>query len=265
MRSHLLLGGGRALYVGRFHVLPRHRFAANAVLVGLDDAFDVVDDEGRVEQHEAAFVRGWQWHSLDFHGGRAAVLFLEPGVGLRHRVDAGVVRGAIETALVARQPEPWTELFQNALNLGPCPLTVDTRIARVAAFLSTPDGEPADAVRVARRVGASTSLVEHRFRDQVGVPMGAFRAWHRMQAATALALGGRSLTEVAHTAGFYDSAHFSRLFRGMFGLPPSKVFTQGLMGTVLDARQGVAPSDSRSRAMSRDGGAPNILLYSRLN
>ncbi|WP_426749820.1 helix-turn-helix domain-containing protein [Myxococcus sp. Y35] len=235
MRSHLLLGGGRALYVGCFDALPRHRFAANAVLVGLDDAFDLVDEDGRREQHEAAFVRGWQWHALDFHGGRAAVLFLEPGVRLSRQVDAGVLREAVETALAARKPEPWTELFQNALNLGPCALTFDARIARVAALLSTLDDEPADAVTLAQRVGASTSLVEHRFSEQVGVPMGAFRAWHRMLAATTLALRGRSLTEVAHAAGFYDSAHFSRLFRGMFGLPPSKVFTHGLTGTVLES------------------------------
>lgn len=235
MQSHLLLGGGRSLYVGRFPALPRHRFAANAVLVGLDDAFELVDGDGRVEHHQAAFVRGWQWHALDFQGGRAAVLFLEPGARLSRRVDAGGLRAAVETALAARKPEPWTELFQNALNLGPCPLTVDARIARVASFLTTPDDEPSDAVMLAQRVGASTSLVEHRFKEQVGVPMGAFRAWHRMQAATALALSGRSLTEVAHATGFYDSAHFSRLFRGMFGLPPSKVFTQGLTGTVFDS------------------------------
>ncbi|MFY1828336.1 helix-turn-helix domain-containing protein [Myxococcus fulvus] len=243
MRSHLLLGGGRALYVGRFHELPRHRFAANAVLVGLDDAFELVDGDGRVEQHEAAFVRGWQWHALDFQGGRAAVLFLEPGVRLRHQVDAGAVRAAVETALGARHLEPWTELFQQALHLGPCPREVDARIARVAAWLAAPRREaaPADAERLARRVGASTSLVEHRFSEQVGVPMGAYRAWHRMQAAAALALRGRSLTEVAHAAGFYDSAHFSRLFRGMFGLPPSKVFTDGLTGTLFETRVSGAP------------------------
>ncbi|GHG71014.1 AraC family transcriptional regulator [Comamonas sp. KCTC 72670] len=236
MKSHLLLGGGRALYVGRFHELRRHRFAANAVLVGLDDAFALADSEGRVEHHEATFVRGWQWHSLDFHGGRVAMLFLEPGANLHHPVDAGPLRGAIEAALAARHPEPWTELFQHALHLGPSPLAVDARIARVAELLATPVDVPADAATLAQRVGASTSLVEHRFREQVGVPMGAFRAWHRMQVATTLALQGRSLTEVAHAAGFYDSAHFSRFFHGMFGLPPSKVFTQGLTGTVFDTR-----------------------------
>lgn len=233
VQSHLMLGGGRALYVGRLHALPRHRFAANAVIVGLDDAFDVVDENGRLEQHEAAFVRGWQWHALDFHGGRVAVLFLEPGATLSGRVEAGALRSAVEAALGSGRPEPWRELFHSALHLGPGALAVSARVARLAALLATPDEGPSDVVTLAHRLGASTSLLEHRFSEQVGVPIGAFRAWHRMLGATALALRGRSLTQVAHAAGFYDSAHFSRLFHRMFGLPPSKVFTQGLEGTIV--------------------------------
>ncbi|RIH93508.1 AraC family transcriptional regulator [Meiothermus granaticius] len=35
---------------------------------------------------------------------------------------------------------------------------------------------------------------------------------------------GVSLTEAAHTAGFADSAHLSRVYRATFGLKPSPVF-----------------------------------------
>lgn len=34
---------------------------------------------------------------------------------------------------------------------------------------------------------------------------------------------GRDLTSAAAASGFADSAHFSRVFRGMFGLTPSEV------------------------------------------
>ena len=233
MQSRLVLGKGRALYVGRFHQLPRHRFAANAVLVGLDDRFELTDADGHVVEHEAAFVRGWQWHALDFHGGRVAVLFLEPGARLSRSVDAHELRSAVGAALASTRPEPWTELFRDALYLGPSPLRLSPRIARVAGLITSGDEQPADAVTLARQVGASPSLVEHRFKEQVGVPIGAFRAWHRMLGATALALEGQSLTRAAHAAGFYDSAHFSRLFHGMFGLPPSKVFTNDLVGSLV--------------------------------
>ncbi len=231
VHSHLVMGGGRTLYIGPLPNLPRHRFAANVVLVGLDDAFDLVLDDG-AERHRAAFVRGWQWHALDFHGGRVAVLFLEPGARLERSVDAGSLRPMIESAL--REPMRLAELFRCALHLDVRRPQLESRIASAAKFLSTPEKHGLGAVALATRLAMSTSHIEHRFRDQVGVPMGAYRAWYRMQAATALAVLGRNLTELAHASGFYDSAHFSRMFHRMFGLPPSRVFTAGLTGTLVD-------------------------------
>lgn len=229
-----MTGAGRTLFVGALHQLPRHRFAANAVLVGLDDAFELAT-EGRRARHAAAFVRAWQWHALDFHGGRAAVLFLEPGAQVQGGVDARAVRRSIDGALAARDPGLWAERFRSALGLDVRPMQVEARLASAARFLSAPAESRASAVELARRLGMSTSHIEHRFRAQVGVPMGAYRAWYRMQAATSLALLGRNLTEVAHATGFCDSAHFSRLFHRMFGLPPSQVFTPGLTGSVIEA------------------------------
>jgi AraC-like DNA-binding protein len=234
VQSHLVMGGGRTLYIGPLHQLPRHRFAANAVLVGLDDTFDL-DCDGQRERHTAALVRGWQWHALDFHGGRAAVLFLEPGALPQRPADARSLRRAIEGALAARDPARWADLFQSALELDVRAPAIDARVASAARFLSASDEARASAAQLAKRLCVSTSHIEHRFRDQVGVPMGAYRAWYRMQAATSLALLGRNLTEIAHATGFYDSAHFSRLFHQMFGLPPSRVFTAALAGTVVEA------------------------------
>jgi AraC-like DNA-binding protein len=228
------MGGGRTLYIGPLHALPRHRFAANAVLVGLDDTFDLACD-GQTERHAAAFVRGWQWHALDFHGGRAAVLFLEPGAVPARRVDARSSRHSIEGALRAREPGAWAGLFQSALDLDVRRLKLESRVASAATFLSASTEARTSAVALAKRLAMSTSHIEHRFREQVGVPMGAYRAWYRMQAATALALVGRNLTELAHATGFYDSAHFSRMFHRMFGLPPSKVFTPELTGAIVEA------------------------------
>jgi AraC-like DNA-binding protein len=234
MQTHIVMGGGRTLYIGPLHQLPRHRFAANAVLVGLDDSFELACD-GPSERRSAAFVPGWQWHALDFHGGRAAVLFLEPGAHPHRRGDARALRRMIEGALRAREPGLWAELFQSALNLDVRRRKVEARVANAARFLSAPAEERSSAVELAQRLGMSTSHIEHRFRQQVGVPMGAYRAWYRMQAASSLALLGRNLTELAHATGFYDSAHFSRLFHQMFGMPPSKVFTAGLTGAVVEA------------------------------
>jgi AraC-like DNA-binding protein len=234
VRGQLVMGGGRTLFVGRLHALRAHRFAANAILVGLDERFDLIVD-GRVERHGAAFVRGWQWHGLDFHGGRAAVLFLEPGARPERKVNEPLLRRTVEEALRASEPALWAELFHNALTLDAVRSKLDARVASAARFLVTPSETSESAVELARRLGVSASHIEHRFRDQLGVPMGAYRAWYRMQAATSLALLGHSLTDVAHATGYFDSAHFSRQFHRMFGLPPSMVFTPDLTGAIAEA------------------------------
>lgn len=228
------MGGGRTLFVGPLNALKTHRFAAGALRIGLDDTFDVTRDGG-TERHTATYVQGWHWHGLDFHGGRAAVLFLEPGAQPERRVDGRLLRRTVEEALRVHAPGLWTELFQNALTLDAVRSKVDTRVANAAKFLGTSSDSPESAVDVARRLGVSASHIEHRFRDQLGVPMGAYRAWYRMQAATTLALLGHNLTEAAHATGYFDSAHFSRQFHNMFGLPPSTVFRPGLTGAIADA------------------------------
>jgi AraC-like DNA-binding protein len=228
------MGGGRTLYMGALPRLPRHRFAANAVLIGLDDTFTLALD-GAVRRHAAAFVPGWQWHALDFHGGHAAVLFLEPGTRPERRLEAPSLRRRIEGAIRTGEAGAWADVFQSALDLDVGRRKVDAKVANAARFLSTGADTRVSAVEVAKRLGLSSSHVEHRFRDQLGVPMGGYRAWYRMQAATSLAVLGHSLTEVAHATGFYDSAHFSRLFHRMFGMPPSKVFNAGLTGSIVEA------------------------------
>jgi AraC-like DNA-binding protein len=61
--------------------------------------------------------------------------------------------------------------------------------------------------------------LRHLFVEQTGLPFRTYLLWLRLTKAVAVFAGGGSLTEAAHEAGFSDSAHFSRTFRRMFGLP----------------------------------------------
>ncbi|WP_327437384.1 helix-turn-helix domain-containing protein [Sinorhizobium meliloti] len=50
-----------------------------------------------------------------------------------------------------------------------------------------------------------------------------FLLWRRLMRAVEQLAGGKRLTEAAHHAGFADSAHFSRTFQRMFGLPAASL------------------------------------------
>ena len=69
----------------------------------------------------------------------------------------------------------------------------------------------------------SPGRLMHVFKDQLGLPIRRFVLWSRIRQATACLAEGGTLTEAAHAAGFADSAHLSRTFREMFGLPPSRI------------------------------------------
>ena len=55
--------------------------------------------------------------------------------------------------------------------------------------------------------------------EETGLPFRTYVLWRRLMKAVEIRAAGESLTEAAHQAGFSDSAHFSRTFLRMFGVP----------------------------------------------
>ncbi|MFI2476231.1 helix-turn-helix transcriptional regulator [Nocardia xishanensis] len=80
---------------------------------------------------------------------------------------------------------------------------------------------PVRLAELARAVHLSESRLAHVFSAELGLPFRPYLRWLRMQRAAELLVAGHSLTEVAHQAGFADSAHLTRVCRSMFGAPPS--------------------------------------------
>jgi AraC family transcriptional regulator len=71
----------------------------------------------------------------------------------------------------------------------------------------------------ARGVGLSPSRASHLFVEETGLPFRTYVLWLRLVRAVDARIAGRTLTEAAQEAGFSDSAHLSRTFKRMFGLP----------------------------------------------
>ncbi|MEZ5566682.1 MAG: AraC family transcriptional regulator [Gammaproteobacteria bacterium] len=72
-------------------------------------------------------------------------------------------------------------------------------------------------------VGLSPSRASHLFVEQTGLPFRTYVLWLRLMRAVDAHTGGLSLTEAAQEAGFADSAHLSRTFRRMFGIPAASL------------------------------------------
>ena len=84
------------------------------------------------------------------------------------------------------------------------------------------DGSPR-LDEIAGYVGLSPRQLRRDIADQLGMPFRRYVLWRRLRRAVLAVHEGDDLTTAAATAGFADSAHFSRVFRGLFGLTPSEV------------------------------------------
>lgn len=82
---------------------------------------------------------------------------------------------------------------------------------------------PADNLDVlAAKVGVSRDRMSRLFQDAVGLPMRSYLLWRKTHRVTELFGQGLTLTELAHEAGFTDSAHMCHVFQDVFGAPPKQ-------------------------------------------
>ena len=82
-------------------------------------------------------------------------------------------------------------------------------------------GGPVRLGAVAEAVHLSPSRLAHLFSAHVGIPLRPYVRWQRLQHAIRLIAEGQTLTAAAHSAGFTDGPHFTRVFRHNFGTAPS--------------------------------------------
>lgn len=94
----------------------------------------------------------------------------------------------------------------------------DPRIAQLIAWVTARLDQPVSLRDVAKLICLSPGRTRHLFVAQTGLPFRTYLLWLRLMRAVELFVGGASLTEAAHGAGFADSAHLSRTFRRMFGI-----------------------------------------------
>jgi len=104
---------------------------------------------------------------------------------------------------------------------------IEPRIKKVLDWFDqieqTADWESANLSTASTLATLSESRFLHLFTEQLGLPWRRYVLWRRLQAAVKYSLTGNNLTESAQQANFSDSAHFSRVFKSMFGISPSQV------------------------------------------
>lgn len=183
-------------------------------------------------------------HSFDAHGAYA-ILFVEPeSPAGRSIIAATFAEGALralppalftglasQLADLARAPPPSpTEmtrigqaLIDGLAGAAAREAPIDARIQAVVRWVAKDHDQALSLDMAAAIAGLSPSRLSHLFVEQTGLSFKTYLLWTRLTRAVALMSEGLSLTEIAHEAGFADSAHFSRTFRRMFGIAPANL------------------------------------------
>jgi AraC-like DNA-binding protein len=137
------------------------------------------------------------------------LMFAEPSTGHARAAEATAALRAVEA---------WTGL--GAADGTPLHPAVEAAIAVIPTFLGR---GPVRLPTVADAVHLSPSRLAHLFSAHVGIPLRPYVRWLRLQRAIGLVAAGETLTAAAHSAGFTDSPHFTRVFRNTFGNTPSEL------------------------------------------
>lgn len=234
------VGGGCSLFAGSLTYNALHSHSTSIYLAGLYEPFlmRLTDTDWMVCR--AAVVPSGVAYELDVRGNPLAVCYLEPNIaGIEALLPLLGTYEEIGGALIGRYGETHLlrELYEDdsALEWADEALSdlidfskekarvgIDPRISHVVQSLYDNPVELNSLSDVIREVGLSSSRFQHVFTNAMGIPFRRYRAWHRLRAAIQEVIDGENLTTAAHSAGYFDQAHFSRHFRNTFGAPPRK-------------------------------------------
>jgi AraC-like DNA-binding protein len=242
--AKFFIWNGSALYLGTVEDASLHAHHALQVAVGINRSF-ILETPERSFECRSVVIAPDQAHRFHGAGDEQAIILVDPQSTIAQGLEAGICSGAGVKEFDIATIRPFVEQMRAALEQcqgcenmkARCweilsrlkggsgkPVTIDSRIRVVLDFIKEQPERKAPLHLIAQTVGLSESRIAHLFKEQIGIPIRRYLLWLRLVQAIDHLFSNASLTRAAHEAGFADSAHFTRTFRGMFGVTPSELF-----------------------------------------
>src|SRR5262245_40503138 len=223
---------------GQGSLRPLHSHHAMHFVLALDGEVRLrTSHHGRWTAAAGALTTPDTPHALDARGVDLLVIFFDPesdvGAVIRPALHtpirfisseerAQLVQGVTDPrSFVGAGIDDWARRAARTLGLSPRAMvrvlhpSVRKLLARVR---NSGVDDDTSLEGLARAVGLSPSRLMHVFTESVGIALRPYLSWLKVQRAACAILGGTSLTEAAHAAGFADAAHMSRTFKRRLGV-----------------------------------------------
>jgi len=238
--AQVLIWPGRAIYVGSLLENEVHAHHAIQISIALKNTLSLqAPPDLRWRAFRGVATASDQPHRLHCRD-PVAQIYLDPesaaGLALRQRMGAAVVQSIevddTEALAAALRPSPngrpdaeHLARFIDDLTGTAAPdystKPIDPRVQKTLSTVHALPGRHFSLRALAGQVALSPSRLGALFRHDIGIPVSRYLLWLRLIHAIQALSTDANLTEAAHDAGFSDSAHLSRTFRRMFGMPPS--------------------------------------------
>jgi AraC-like DNA-binding protein len=195
---------------------------------------------------------------IDANGATMAIYYLAPltqdysalenlmlkaldGLHYKHPQEDRLIRQLLHIRNESLQPEEAYNLLRDFIVDPKLQSTVfrefDSRIIKVTQLIRETVRENLSVCELAEDVHLSESRLEKLFKEQMGVPITKYRLRYRVYIGIIQLALGSSVTDAALAAGFASTAHFSKSFSSINGIPPSTTFLKPPFLEVLIAQE----------------------------
>lgn len=219
-----------------------HRHFTASIVVGLTGPFPFRAERQRWQRLRGVAVAPNVSQQMDCDGQQVAILQVDPETEpysrmarlFAERGPVTVLADDVVDRLVAAIGDPaqpaldaaaiWNLTLDEVAGPWRTPAALDARIAQALDRIKRDFPRAPTVAELAAAVALSPGRLLHLWKDEVGISLRRYVLWLRLRHVVARITVGASLTDAAHDAGFADSAHLSRTFSSMFGLPLSRLF-----------------------------------------
>jgi len=240
-RGTVFVWDEQAIFLGQAADASLHESPAIKVCVALEHSFALrTHEDDTFTNYESAIIAPGEAHAIDGRHNQMVMLLLAPETKLAQPLAPifskhGITRLSEEAVakiraifadfdarLAANDVENICVQMVAAIDNGES-LPIDSRVAQSIEWIRSSRDEGVSVQEIAAGVELSESRFSHLFTENVRIPVRRYLLWLRLRDAMHLFAKGESLTEVAHEAGFSDSAHLTRTFRSLLGIAPSSL------------------------------------------
>jgi AraC family transcriptional regulator len=238
-RVYIWDGGWMALGRSR-GVVPPHEHHAIQISLAFEGEIRLRTPDSEWCDYRGAIVRADSLHSFDGCSALGAMIFVDPecreGRWLARSLDQTInpvrparleecmdrLRGIIDDPPDGPGIAAGVARAVQALCSGPAPHRVlDPRVVRALEIVRATDASRVPLEEVAKALFLSPSRFAHLFTEEVGLPFRRYVLWRKLNRAMTIVRRGSTLSAAAHQSGLSDSAHLTRTFYQMFGVPPT--------------------------------------------